>query len=504
MAHGNLAQSAALVGAVGSVLVLLGRERWTLTGGFLALLLAEAGLLVALVPRHDLDRLDTPLRLAGVGGGLVLVLAGAYGLVRYPEVVPVALLVVAPFRLPVNLGGQQAFLLVPLYAVLASASLALVVRSFRGSVPELPLGLAAAAAVFAALDAVSILWALDLEEASKELAFFIFPFAALLSVVARSPFANWLSRALAVTLVGLAVVFSAIGLWQEQAHTVFFAHDLRVANTYTTFFRVTSVFKDPSIYGRHLVLAISVLLVLLWLGRVRFLVAAPIVGLVFAGLYFSYSQSSMAVLFAMAFLITVAVGDRMSRRVVIAAAIVGVLAAGAFAGRALVHHSLRHATSGRSRLVSVTGRVIVNHPLVGVGVGSQPLASHNEEHTKLGARKDASHTTPLTVLAELGIVGLAVYAWLLLVAAGLLRRVVRERDRALGLSLAASFLVLVLHSLFYSGFFEDPITWGVLGVAAASLVGVAIPASSQAAPEAVEEPRDDRPVGRPAEVDRPG
>jgi hypothetical protein len=504
MAHGNLAQSAALVGAVGSVLVLLGREKWSLTGGFLALLLAEAGLLVALVPRHDLDRLETPAHLAAVAGGLVIVLAGAYGFVRWPETVPVALLLVAPFRLPVNLGGQQAFLLVPLYVVLASASLALVFRSFRGSVPELPLGLAGAAAAFAALDAVSLLWALDLEEGSKELAFFIFPFAALLSVLARSPFARWLPRALAVTLVGLAGVFSVIGLWQERTHRIFFAHDLRVANTYTTFFRVTSVFKDPSIYGRHLVLAISVLLVLLWLGKVRFLVAAPIVALVFAGLYYSYSQSSMAVLFAMAFLITLAVGDRLGRRVVIIAAIVGVLAAGAIAGRALTHHSLRHATSGRSRLVSVTGRVIVNHPLIGVGVGSQPLASHNEEHTKFGARKDASHTTPLTVLAELGLVGFAVYAWLLVVAARLLRRVVRERHRALGFSLAASFLVLVLHSLFYSGFFEDPITWGVLGVGAASLVGLAVSGSAEPAPEVVEEQRDDRPLGRPAEVDRPG
>jgi O-antigen ligase len=210
------------------------------------------------------------------------------------------------------------------------------------------------------------------------------------------------------------------------------------------------------------------------------------------------------VLFAMAFLITIAVGDRFSRRVVIAAAIVGILAAGAIAGRALAHHSLRHATSGRSRLISVTGRVILNHPLAGVGVGSQPLASHDEEHTKLGARKDASHTTPLTVLAELGIVGLAVYAWLLVVAARLLQRVIRERDRALGFSLAASFLVLVLHSLFYSGFFEDPVTWGVLGVAAASLVGLAVSGDAEPAPEVAEESRDDRPLGRPAEVDRPG
>jgi hypothetical protein len=474
MAHGNLAQGAALVGAVGSVLVLLARGRWSLAAGFAALLAAEAGLLVALVPRHDLDRLDTPLHLAGSAGALVVVLVGAYGFVRYPETVPVVLLLAAPFRLPVNLGSQQAFLLIPLYGVLAAASLALIVRAFRGPVPALPLGLAVVAAAFAALDGASLLWALDLEEGSKELAFFVFPFAALLTVVARSPFAAWLPRALAVTLAGLACVFAAIGLWQEETRTVFFAHDLRVANTYSSFFRVTSVFKDPSIYGRHLVLAISVVLVLLWLGKVRFLIAAPVVGLVFAGLYFSYSQSSMAVLFAMALLITLVLGDRMSRRIVLVAAIAGIVVAGALAGRVLSHHSLRHATSGRSRLVAVTTRVIRNHPLVGVGVGSQPLASHNEAKTQLGARKDASHTTPLTILAELGALGFAVYVALLVVAARLLARVVRERDRALGFSLAASFVVLVLHSFFYSGFFEDPITWGILGVGAASLAGLAV------------------------------
>ena len=128
----------------------------------------------------------------------------------------------------------------------------------------------------------------------------------------------------------------------------------------------------------------------------------------------------------------------------------------------------------RSRLVAVTTRVIRNHPLVGVGVGSQPLASHNEAKTQLGARKDASHTTPLTILAELGALGFAVYVALLVVAARLLARVVRERDRSLGFSLAASFVVLVLHSFFYSGFFEDPITWGILGVGAASLAGLAV------------------------------
>jgi hypothetical protein len=44
-----------------------------------------------------------------------------------------------------------------------------------------------------------------------------------------------------------------------------------------------------------------------------------------------------------------------------------------------------------------------------------------------------------------------------------------RRQRAAGLALSASFLVLFLHSLFYSGFFEDPITWGILATAAALL-----------------------------------
>jgi O-antigen ligase len=75
-----------------------------------------------------------------------------------------------------------------------------------------------------------------------------------------------------------------------------------------------------------------------------------------------------------------------------------------------------------------------------------------------------SHTTPLTVAAELGLLGLAAYIALLAGAAALIWRV-RRRNHALGLGLAAVLLALFVHSLFYSGFFEDPITWVVLAVA---------------------------------------
>jgi len=39
-------------------------------------------------------------------------------------------------------------------------------------------------------------------------------------------------------------------------------------------------------------------------------------------------------------------------------------------------------------------------------------------------------------------------------------------NRALGLGASAVFLALFVHSLFYAGFFEDPIVWGVMVLAA--------------------------------------
>ena len=104
---------------------------------------------------------------------------------------------------------------------------------------------------------------------------------------------------------------------------------------------------------------------------------------------------------------------------------------------------------------------------MGVGVGGQPRASV-QEAGKGTVKRNASHTTPLTVAAELGIVGLAVYGWLLVAGALALLRVYAH-DRVLGLGLSAVGLMLLVHSLFYAGFFEDPLTWGVLAVSAAAL-----------------------------------
>ena len=88
--------------------------------------------------------------------------------------------------------------------------------------------------------------------------------------------------------------------------------------------------------------------------------------------------------------------------------------------------------------------------------------------------KNASHTTPLTILAEGGVVGFALFLWVLGAAAWALY-LVTTRDGPLGVALAAVLLALFVHSLLYAGLFEDPLTWGVLGVAAAFLALAPVP-----------------------------
>src|SRR4051794_27427623 len=220
MKHGDLAQVVALVGAAGSVLVLVSARRLALVAGFALLAVAEAGLAVALVPRSDFDRLASALAAGALVAAAAVVLGLAYGFVRRPAVVPVALLLAAPFRIPVDLGSQHAFLLLPLYGVLAAAALAFCWQLLRSEPRGIPLLLAVPVAAFIALSALSLLWSRDLQQGSVELVFFLLPFAALFAIVARAPFPPWAPRALGVTLVGLTLVFALIGLYERATHTL--------------------------------------------------------------------------------------------------------------------------------------------------------------------------------------------------------------------------------------------------------------------------------------------
>ena len=192
-----------------------------------------------------------------------------------------------------------------------------------------------------------------------------------------------------------------------------------------------------------------------------------------AGLFFSYSQSSMVALIAVTLAVAAATGGRRVR-LVVAGGLVAVLLAGVgyVASIEIRGDSLRRETSDRTQRVEDTVRVVRENPVVGVGIGGQAPASRRlagEEREDRPTANFVSHTTPLTVAAELGAD-----------RAGPLRLADRGRRRGRspgwrgwtarsGSRSAPPSSALFVHALFYSGFLEDPLTWLVLAVAAGQL-----------------------------------
>jgi O-antigen ligase len=194
--------------------------------------------------------------------------------------------------------------------------------------------------------------------------------------------------------------------------------------------------------------------------------------LMWAGLLFSYSQSSMAALLVVTLALAFITGSHRVRQAVGLLALVAALAAGGYvAVKVIDGDSLNQITSDRTDRVEDAMRVIEDAPVAGVGIGGQARASRRLAGSDRPTPNFVSHTTPLTVAAELGAIGLALYAWLLIGGMQLIAAV-RRYDEALGLALLASFLGLFVHALFYSGFLEDPITWLVLAIGAGYLAWV--------------------------------
>lgn len=408
--------------------------------------------------------------------GLLLASLLASALRRRPWLLALAALACAPARIPVSVGSTQANLLVPLYAVVAAAALLLAYELARGDSRARELGgIAWPLAALVAWSGLGLAWTDDLRQGSVNVLFFYLPFGLLAVALARLPWSGRWLRALYGQLAGMALVFAAIGVYQWATRDIFWNPKVIVGNAYAPFYRVNSVFYDPSIYGRFLVIAIVASLVLVLHGPSRrsALVAGAAIAAMWAGLLFSFSQSSFAALivgtlavaaFAWRWRALAALG-------LVAAVVVPVGFAAPQVRHTLLERSsagLNSATSGRTSLVANGARIALEHPIAGVGIGSFKRAY--AERVGLRGRepkKAASHNTPVTVAAETGFPGLLLLVWLGATALVVpLRRVGPSfpgRSRMVfGLALAA----IGAHSLFYNALFEDPMFWGLLGLAA--------------------------------------
>jgi O-antigen ligase len=225
----------------------------------------------------------------------------------------------------------------------------------------------------------------------------------------------------------------------------------------------------------------------LWARSARALIGTTLaLGVLLAGLVLTFSQSSLAALLV-SLLVLAALRWPLKPVLVAAggAAVLAAVAALAFPGVTRVDlgsgKSLKKATSGRTDLIKGGVKMFADRPLAGYGSGSFAKEFRRREHTTDARAASASHTIPLTVAAEQGVVGLASYLFVLWTAFGLVWRGLgrlRGEDPPLELvargAVAAAFTGLVVHTLAYAAFLEDPLTWTLLGAA----VGLRLSVSS--------------------------
>jgi putative inorganic carbon (HCO3(-)) transporter len=484
------------------------------------------------------DLRDHPMRLIALGA-LAVAASGAlaYAFSRWSMLLPLAIIAALPFRVPLHAGGDTANLLVPLYLVIAGGVLAIAARELRitrsllpgggavgGTTPEeasataggggspattgpagpiawLPTILAAVVALYA----IQVLYSEDFSKGLQNVCFFFVPFSLAYGLLRD---VRWDRRLLTAVLwlIGIeAACFVAVGSIEWATRSLFWNDQVIRSNEFHTYFRVNSVFWDPNIYGRYLALvAVVAMSALLWARERKTLsLLTALIAVLWIGLVPTFSQSSFAALLAG---LVVLAALRWSLKWTVIAAVAGVVAtmlivtiAGSFS-----FDRINIDTSGRANLVSGGVHLFTQRPVYGYGSGSFPKAYRQHVKTRK-APVSVSHTEPITIAAEQGLLGLALY--LALVAASLWTMATNLRgqlsllsaSRAGGVAggttpeeasatagggspattgparqavaraaVLATFTALLVHTMAYAGFFEDPITW-VLLAAGASL-----------------------------------
>jgi hypothetical protein len=486
LVNGPLPKAGVIVLAALTAGVLLARTERARALAMIGLLILAPVLLLADVwnsPRlHVLHHHPLEAALAGVAGlGLIVVLAVVIARRRW-LLAPLVVLAL-PFRIPITLGGTTSNLLVPLYVVLAAATLADVASVFRRSresgasdesvaTTASPAATAAVwlgrlLAAYVVLYAVQAAYSLDFQLALQQVVFFYAPFALAFCLLSRVDWSPRLVRTCLVVVAGLAIAFTLVAFVEYATRSVFLNPKLIATNADHTYFAANSIFYDSNIFGRFLALAMVLLAVtLLYDGDRREQIAATLVlALLWVGLVVSLSRSSLGALLA-GLVALAAVRWRVSRAVV---AIVGVVAVGA-AALAISPHTFgleqgfNGVFSGRGSLVSGGVRMFGQRPVWGWGSGSFQTEYQRQNPTSPGG-VDTSHTLPVTIAAEQGVIGELVYLGLLVAAAVML--LYGARGDPVRAAVAAAFVGLVVHTLVYDDFLSDPATWALLGIGAA-------------------------------------
>ncbi len=425
---------------------------------------------LGIVHRHPL--------VAAVGAliALAAVAAAAVLVAKRPDVLAGAVIVALPFRIPISAGGVTSNLLVPLYFVVAAGAVAFIVTTLRGRAPpeaatpprDGPIRwLEWLLAGYVVLYALQAAYSPKFTTALQQVVFFYVPFALAYCLLRRLDWTQRLTRSCLALLAGLAVLFALVGFVEYETKTIFLNPKLIAANQLHAYFTVNSVFFDPNIFGRFLALVMILLAsVVLYARRQRtVLVTGVVLAILWVALLLTLSRSAIgALLVGLGTL--AAVRWRVGRAVFIAAGVVALVAAVIAITPTTfgLNQGLNGASSGRPGLVTGGLDLFKQRPLWGYGSGSFETEFAARHHA-IGETTSASHTIPVTIAAEQGLIGELVYLGLVLAALVVLFR--RCRSDPTRVAIAAAFLALLFHTLLYADFLEDPITWTLLAIGSA-------------------------------------
>ena len=269
--------------------------------------------------------------------------------------------------------------------------------------------------------------------------------------------------------------------------------------------RVNATFGDPNIFARFLAIAIVTSVFLgadlyeRWRPAALWIAAA-----LAATLILPYTYSRAGWVFTLVVLVTaVAVARNKKRALAIAAMVVAAFGLIALVDSSVLSRAAYLAEnlespfthpvnldqapwltfldklpldSVRHYLIGAGLIMFVQHPIFGIGFGafSQSLTGPYAGLVPQGFHTTASHTSIVSILAETGLVGLAI---VLVFAVSFLRSTVNASrgsalQRTLSLAPALAILVIVLESQFSNRLFDEPYLWLFLGLAFAAHAGV--------------------------------
>ena len=428
------------------------------------------------------DLRDSPAMIAAAlaAGGLA-VGVGALIMRRIEWAFPVLAFAALALRLPVRIGGETSHLLIPLYLVIASQLVATL-----GTASAAGAGCRATAVVWLrrVLAATLVLYAIqasyseDVSNAIENAGFFLVPFAVLFCQLAGF---DWDERTLRATAITIGAVGRRAGgdrLAQFAMRDLIFNKDLLDSNQIKPFFRVNSVFFDPNVFGRYMAL-----------------------GVIAMGAAIAWSRGGPAALWALAGRGADAVAalrsasrspasPRMLAGLGLLALLRYGLRGGIAAGAAVVAHRRGLGGLGRARPARTSAPrggstrrpaaaarlleggfdLIEDEPSVGWGSGAFGRAYFDQIRK---TETTASHSEPITVVAEQGDPRRLVYLGLLATMAWALLGG-GPGSSAGRAAAAAGIAALVVHSLGYAGFLDGPATWALLAVAVALRRGLTL------------------------------